>query len=334
MVKHNIVDCNNIKLTPKSFSGSAGTKFGVIYDNEDWIMKLPRNGKYFHNVNISYTTSPLSEYIGSHIYQILGYDVHETLLGFYKNKIVVLCKNFNADGNKLHEFKNMRNYIDEEVVSDDSESTVLDDVLSVIVECPLILDKEETFERFWDMFVIDALINNNDRNNGNWGFLFDENDIESSRKLAPIYDNGNCFNNKLNDSDIIKRLNNEETMMNVSVYSVNSIFMTNNGRRINSFNLIKSKEYDGLNNAIIKNVPIICKSFVKICDFIDSIPNKTKTGMSIMSKEYKTFIKETMIKRLEDVLVPVYEDLKVLKEIDKCSKGLIKDNDDGMEMGE
>lgn len=332
MVKHVIVDCNNIELTPKSFSGSAGTKFGVKFENEDWIMKLPKQGKYFRDVNISYTTAPLSEYIGSHIYKILGYDVHDTLLGFYKNKIVVLCKNFNPDGNKLHEFKNMRNYIDEEVVSDDSESTVLDDVLSVIVECPLILDKKKTFERFWDMFVIDALINNNDRNNGNWGFLFDEKNLENSWKLAPIYDNGNCFNNKLNDGDIIKRLNNEETMMNVSIYSVNSIFMTNDGRRINPFNLIKSKEYDGLNNAIVKNVPIICNSFNKICNFIDSIPNETKTGMPIISKEYKSFIKETVIRRLEDALIPVYEDLKDLQEINKYSNGLIKDNDDGMEI--
>ena len=132
MVINRIVDCNTeIEFTPKTFSGSAGSKFGIFYNNEDWIMKLPRNGKYFHDVDISYNTSPLSEYLGSHIYQILGFDVHETLLGTYKNKIVVLCKNFDPIGNKLHEFKNIKNYVDDEVATDDSDSTVLADVLKV-----------------------------------------------------------------------------------------------------------------------------------------------------------------------------------------------------------
>lgn len=59
MVKNKIVDCDKeIEFTPKSFSGSAGSKFGVYYNDKDRIMKLPRNGRYFHDVNISYNTSP------------------------------------------------------------------------------------------------------------------------------------------------------------------------------------------------------------------------------------------------------------------------------------
>ena len=50
---------------------------------------------------ISYVTSPLSEYIGSHIYEILGYDVHKTILGICndgkRNKVVCACKDFIKD---------------------------------------------------------------------------------------------------------------------------------------------------------------------------------------------------------------------------------------------
>ena len=50
---------------------------------------------------LSYVTSPLSEYIGSHIYQILGYDVHETILGVCfeekRYKVVYACKDFIKD---------------------------------------------------------------------------------------------------------------------------------------------------------------------------------------------------------------------------------------------
>lgn len=47
---------------------------------------------------LSYVTSPLSEFIGSNIYKILGYDVHETLLGICfdgkRYKVVCGCKGF------------------------------------------------------------------------------------------------------------------------------------------------------------------------------------------------------------------------------------------------
>ena len=50
----------------------------------------------------------------------------------------------------------------------------------------------EMLERhFWDVFVVDALLGNFDRHNGNWGFLFDEITGESS--IVPIYDCGNCL---------------------------------------------------------------------------------------------------------------------------------------------
>ena len=38
-------------------------------------------------------------------------------------------------------------------------------------------------ERFWDCVVIDGFINNNDRNNGNWGILRNK----SGDVLSPIY---------------------------------------------------------------------------------------------------------------------------------------------------
>ena len=50
---------------------------------------------------LSYVTSPLSEFIGSQIYKILGYDVHDTILGVCfdgkKEKVVCACKDFIVD---------------------------------------------------------------------------------------------------------------------------------------------------------------------------------------------------------------------------------------------
>ena len=181
------------------------------------------------------------------------------------------------------------------------------------------------------MFVIDAFINNSDRNNGNWGLLYDETNPKK-QKMAPIYDNGNSFNNKLSIEQMKKRLSDENELINSSYRTLISVFKSNEGKNIKPFYMIKEKENKDLNKAILRNVPKIYNKFDEICEFIDSIPNVTENGLSIISDVYKTFIKSTLAKRLEDVLIPVYEELKEMEEIEDCSKSLIKKEDDGMEM--
>ena len=56
--------------------------------------KISSKHKIKRTIAVSYTTSPVSEYIGSHIYQSMGFPVHETKLGTYQNKVVVACKDF------------------------------------------------------------------------------------------------------------------------------------------------------------------------------------------------------------------------------------------------
>lgn len=54
------------------------------------------------------------------------------------------------------------------------------------------------------MFVIDALIGNTDRNNSNWGIILRK---DGAKEIAPVYDNGNCLNNKWDDEKMQKVLN-------------------------------------------------------------------------------------------------------------------------------
>ena len=53
--------------------------------------------------------TPLSEFIGSHIYEILGYPVHKTLLGIRKNFLVVACKDFCDEKTRLLEMRTLKN---------------------------------------------------------------------------------------------------------------------------------------------------------------------------------------------------------------------------------
>ena len=82
----NFEDCPDMH---RRFGGNAGNKMDISYDNARWILKFDKSTKGMKRIEISYTTSALSEYVGSHVYEILGVPVHETKLGIKNNKLVV-----------------------------------------------------------------------------------------------------------------------------------------------------------------------------------------------------------------------------------------------------
>ncbi|MDO4396775.1 MAG: CtkA family protein, partial [Clostridia bacterium] len=196
-----IRNLDNYELSNRNgmYGGNAGSKDGILIDGEYWIVKYPKSTKFLSGDKRelgSYSTAPLSEFIGSNIYAILGYDVHETILGYRNNKIVVACKDFCESENVfLREFRTIKNIynkdvesmIEEHLSSTSSSNSLEIEELRIHLKYNPILSKIEGItERFWDCVVVDAFIANNDRNNGNWGLLVENNEY----KLAPIFDNG------------------------------------------------------------------------------------------------------------------------------------------------
>ena len=90
-----IINFDNKSLAPGVFyGGDAGAKEAIIYNDAVWMIKYPKTTRDMINPKVSYTTSPLSEYLGSKIYELLGFPTHEVLLGTKRNKLVVACKDF------------------------------------------------------------------------------------------------------------------------------------------------------------------------------------------------------------------------------------------------
>lgn len=179
----NIIDFTNCELSDRNleYAGRAGEKRGIIYNNEYWFLKFPKNTLGMNRVTgLSYVTSPLSEYIGSNIYRILGYNVHKTILGICndgkKNKIVCACKDFiNDDKNEiLIPYTALRNDTNPIIMERNDTSIQSPSNINEIIfqlQHNLILSKiSNVKERFWEVVVIDMLINNNDRNEDNWGY--------------------------------------------------------------------------------------------------------------------------------------------------------------------
>ena len=63
-------DLNDYPLSERNgtYGGKAGSKEGIIAEGEYWIVKYPQNTQGMRGTLASYTTAPLSEYIGSNIY--------------------------------------------------------------------------------------------------------------------------------------------------------------------------------------------------------------------------------------------------------------------------
>jgi serine/threonine protein kinase HipA of HipAB toxin-antitoxin module len=73
--------------------------------------------------------------------------------------------------------------------------------------------RENTMKRFWDMFIIDFLIGNHDRNNTNWGVLVNDYNIIG---LAPVYDNGWAFLDKSSECQFESKLNDKNLLLGVA----------------------------------------------------------------------------------------------------------------------
>lgn len=301
-----IYNLNECAIGPRNgrYGGQAGSKEGILLDGDNWIVKYPKNTRNMNVENLSYTTAPLSEFIGSHIYQILGYDTHETILGFRNNKIVVACKDFCDDQTDLREIRTLKNVYNTELekqldieLSGSTGSAHMVELKELLIHMeynPTLSSVPGIKERFWDCVVIDSFINNNDRNNGNWGLLFKQ----GKYSLAPIFDNGASFSNKLPDEKIIEFLMNPDKLKQSSLNIDTSYGI--DGHRLTINKMMKLDNPD-LDKAILKVVPLINEKLNEINNFIDRIP-ETYKGIVVCTKERKDFYKAGLDLRLEQVL--------------------------------
>ena len=274
----------------KFYGGSNGNKKAVKLDNgRIYMLKFPPLIK--DKKNISYSNSCISEYISCKIIETIGIDVQNTILGKAivngKEKIVCACEDFTQDGDKLYEFAMIKNGCIGS--SNSGYGTELKDVLSAI-ENQTIYNPKEVSNYFWNLFIVDSLLGNFDRHNGNWGFLINEN--TQKIKFAPIFDCGSCLYPQLEDKDMEIYLKDEEEI-DVRVYVFPNSALKENDKKINYFNFISSLKNEECNNALKRMYAKI--DINKINNIIDQTPYIT----TIRKEFYKTMIQKRYEKILE-----------------------------------
>ncbi|MBQ8141913.1 MAG: HipA domain-containing protein [Bacilli bacterium] len=276
-----MIDFTNLPTRKKAYGGANGNKLSVIYNDELYMLKLPMHA--LRNPNLSYTNSCTSEYLGCHIFNMLGVKAQDTLLGTYKYhdkvRTVVACKDFTAPGVVILDFASVKNQIIDS--ASNGYGTELTDILETI-EKQTVVDSKELKEHFWDMFVIDAFIGNWDRHNGNWGFLY--NQETDNMEIAPIFDCGSSLFPQIDD-DLIKKVISSKAEMNARVYDIPTSSILINGKRANYFKVITSLEYKDCNAAIKRIVPRI--NLEKINDLIDNVEELSQLQRDFLKKILK-----------------------------------------------
>ena len=278
-------DFSKCRLSNIHYGGSE-RKIGILIDNQKYMIKFQKNTPFGYRYN------HISEYLGSHIYELLGYDVHKTYLGTYNNEEVVACKDFTCDGYKFVPF----NDVGESTIETDKEKYQYSykDIVSLLESNKKLTNINETISIFFEMYIIDALIGNFDRHGANWGFLKKDNKY----KLAPIFDNGSClFPSMINEDEMRLIINNEEEI-NKRVYTFPTSQIKLNGNKSSYYEVISSLKYEEINKALIKVYKKI--NLNKIYESINELN---------ISDIHKQFYKTMLKARYEKIIKYSYDKL-------------------------
>lgn len=274
-----MIDLTNCKELPNKYRGSEKKK-RFEYNNEIYLVKFPDPIREKGNT-LSYMNNQYSEYLGCHILDSLGIKTQDTFLATYtennKKKVVVACKDLTDENTELIEISALANGI---TSSDEKYDTNIEDVYEIIEKSTMIKNKEEIINKFWDLFVADALIGNPDRHLDNFGLLYHKDKEEY--EFSPVYDCGSCLNALLSE-DVKQQCLCDDTLMKNENYNLTSVYYMG-GKRIFYSEIFKNPPKH-LQEAIKRIAPKI--NIEKINSIIDNTPSITELDKNFFKKAIK-----------------------------------------------
>lgn len=281
------MDYSQYPLSGKMYGGSE-KKIGIVINDERYIVKFQKDsltGLRFNHV---------SEYLGSHIFALLGFKAQETYLGTYNNRHVVVMKDFLTDGIQFVPF----NEVGESSLDVDKEKVqyTYTDIMKMLRANRKLTDVDKTIDVFWDMYIVDAFIGNFDRHGMNWGFIKENNRYS----LAPVFDNGSALFPQMNDEEEMLRIIDDRAEIDKRVYEFPTSQIKLRGKKTSYYKVINSLQFKECNTALARIYSLI--NMDEIYKLIDDLDCITRT--------HKQFYKVMLQNRYEKILKNSYEKLE------------------------
>ena len=279
-------DYSRYPVGNRYYSG-AERKKSILINEKPYLVKFQKNSREGLRFN------HVSEYLGSHIFALLGIETQETFLGTYKGENVVVIQDFLGEDEVFVPF----NGVGDSSLEQDKEKYQYsyEDIIEMLQDNVKLTDAPKTIDLFWDMFIIDALIANFDRHGSNWGFIKKDNKY----RLSPIFDNGSSLFPQLNTDEKIEAVLENQEEMDMRIYKFPTSQVKYGGKKSSYYEIISSLAFEECNNALVRIVKRI--DFDKIHKLIDSIEN--------ISEKRKEFYKTILEQRYEKILLKSYNEL-------------------------
>lgn len=282
-----MIDYSRYSEGNRYYSG-AERKKSILISGKPYLIKFQKNSREGLRFN------HVSEYLGSHIFSLLGMETQETYLGTYKDENVVVIQDFIGEDEVFVPF----NGVGDSSLEQDKENYQYsyEDIMDMLQDNIKLTDVEQTIDLFWDMFIVDALIANFDRHGSNWGFIKKDNKY----RLSPVFDNGSSLFPQLNTDEKIDAVLGSQEEIEMRIYKFPTSQVKYQGKKSSYYEIISSLAFKECNNALIRIVERI--DFDKINTLIDSIEN--------ISEKRKEFYKTILKQRYEKILLKSYHELK------------------------
>lgn len=268
------------------YSG-AERKKSILINGKSYLIKFQKNSREGLRFN------HVSEYLGSHIFALLGIETQETFLGTYKGEDVVVIQDFLEEDEVFVPF----NGVGDSSLEQNKEKYQYSytDIITMLQDNVKLTDVEQTIDLFWDMFIIDAFIANFDRHGSNWGFIKKDNRY----RLSPVFDNGSSLFPQLNTDEKIEAVLGNQEEIDMRIYKFPTSQVKYKGKKSSYYDIISSLAFEECNRALIRIIERI--DFNKINKVIESIEN--------ISEKRKEFYKIILRQRYEKILLKSYNEL-------------------------
>ncbi len=270
------------------FYSGAERKKSILINGSPYLVKFQKNSREGLRYN------HISEFLGSHIFSLLGVEAQETQLGLYNGENVVVIKDFLDEDEVFVPF----NGVGDSSLEQDKEKYQYsyEDIIKMLKENVKLTDVEQTMNQFWDMFVVDALIANFDRHGSNWGFLKKNNQY----RLSPIFDNGSSLFPQLNTDEKISVVMKDQAEIDQRIYRFPMSQIKYQSKKSSYYEIISSLAFEECNKALVRiTEKVELKKLNKLID--------TTEGISDIRREfYKTILKQ----RFEKILLESYNKLQ------------------------
>lgn len=280
------MDYSQYAKNTKFYSGSE-EKIGITIGCTDYILKFQKSSE------TGLLNNTICEYIGCHVFQMLGMPAQETFLGTYSGRDVVALEDFVKENQKFVPFNEVG---DSSLEHDrDTYQYSYSDIMRMLEENTKLTRIPETINQFWRIYIIDALLGNFDRHGSNWGFIKENNRYT----LAPVFDNGSCLFPRIHTDEACLEIIRDQTEISKRVYTFPTSQIKLNNVKSSYFEIIHSLQFPECNTALQDITSKV--DMQQIGAFIDSIEQ-----ISEIQKEFYI----TMLRaRYEKILLASYKKL-------------------------